>query len=208
MAEAKLPAKTDEAVIEKLPSNSNRSKEKQIQPVVKGHKTKRSALQENGVLNYIVNDVLVPSVKDMIFSLITNGMSMAMFGEASNAQPNRRREGHTSYEKYYEERNYRRDAERRERYNRRGVSPLVDVEFEYADDAEDVLESLIDLCDRNGQVSIAEYYQLANERTEYTDFGWGWYDSRRLYRTRPQRKRNGMWILPLPRPVELNGAPR
>lgn len=220
MAERKELDVEEVIEIEKLPSNSHKSKErstldgghisketKKIKKVAKGKVThkkkplgKRIASTIVGedtqnVGQYILYDVLVPAFKDLISDMVTGGIQMLLFGD-SNRGDIRRKNGvsRVSYSKYWD------DDDRPSRSRKRGSNHISeDLVFDSRADAEEVLTYLYDMIDSYDLVSVADLYDMAGLTSEYTDQKWGWYS---VATGSVERTRDG-YILRLPKPVIL-----
>jgi len=181
-------------------------------PVVKGNvKIKKEPLSRKfsdvflsdtvgNVKSYIIFDVVVPAIKDLIVSMVTNGTEMLVNGRSG---------GHRS-----SNRNDRENYSRISRGNRIGASegPIRgnprdrysynDIIFDSRGDAREVLDCMYDILDKFKMVSIADFYELAHaeECEKYTDRKYGWFD---LGSAEVTRDRDGYRIL-LPRPELLD----
>lgn len=87
--------------------------------------------------------------------------------------------------------------------SRRGqsVHDFEEIEFATRKDASIVLDLMYDRLQQYGSVSVAEFYAWADVRGNFTDQNWGWRD---LTGAGPTMARNGMFVLNLPAPVDLN----
>ena len=150
------------------------------------------------VLSYLLNDILIPAAKNMLFDMIRDGAEMRIFGEVRN-QRSRWRERGASYVSYDQ---IGRDRDRRDnRYSqRRTTGKPDDILLDTRDEAEEVLSRMYDLFETYGTVSLADYYDLVGVTSEFTDNKWGW-DS--LMGSRILRVNNG-YIVDLPRMISLN----
>lgn len=145
------------------------------------------------VKSYILMDVVVPTVKKTIISvidMILNGGS-ARGGSYSNASK-------VSYRNYYD----RRDDDRRPSdgsRTRTGYS-YDDIILETRGEAEDVLSRMDELIDTYGVVSVADLYDLIGKTCNYTDNKYGWTN---LRNAEPIRVRDG-YMLKLPKVAPIN----
>lgn len=153
------------------------------------------------VKDYIINDVILPTVKRSISDIIVNGIDMLLYGETRN----RKSSGgsRVSYSKYYDDRDRyerkSRDSERGRRNVRNGYD-YEDIVLESRGDAEDVLDRMDDLLDTYGLVSVADLYDLVGIQGSYTDNKYGW---TQLKTADIQRLRDG-YLLKLPKATPLN----
>jgi hypothetical protein len=202
-----------------FPGNSKQAKQNRASRVTTGnvrrktaptrHRLKDSLFAEDarGVFDYILHDVLLPAAKSTLSDVVTSGIERLVYGEG-NPSPRRDRSYH-NYGGYS-------SSGRRSRYNdpysnsprqpreyavpRRGV-PTVgeDIIFERRNDAEMVWTGLLDLIDRYGEATVADFYELVGMTSTHVDYKRGW-DS--LARATIDRVRNG-YILVLPEPINL-----
>lgn len=198
-----------------LPSNSHASKVRdrddspRREPVVQGHARKRSKIagaliaeDANDVKSYVMADVIIPAVKDIIFNTIQSTVEMLLFGETRSAY---RRSGSRNNERTGYSRMFRRE-ERDERppargYRGRGMSK-VEAVVKSSRDAKAAKEEIFNIIDEYEQISVAEFFEICDMPWDYTDRDWGWTDLRdddvSIY---PWR---GEWVIEMvPRPVAL-----
>lgn len=186
-------------------SNSNKSKRKavedknKIDKIVKGKvKTKK----KNGILSsfinddlqdikkYIVEDVLIPTIKKTITDVVKNSIDMFFYGEVS--RPNRGNSSRISYSAYYD-----RDREPRRRRN----SLLIDdIVLESRAEAEEVLDRLDEMIEEFGMASVLNLYDLIGVTAPFTADKYGWTDIRNATAV---RVRDG-YLLKLPRVMPLD----
>jgi hypothetical protein len=159
------------------------------------------------VKSYIIHGVLVPAAKDTITDIVQGvmdavktGLEVALFGEQARTSRGRRDSGRTyvSYDKY-SSRDKRDD--RRESYaaRNRATHNFDDIVFETRNDAEEVLNSLIDYIEKYDEANVAVLYDLVGVNESYTDHKYGW---RNLSSASVSRNRDG-YVLNLPRPILL-----
>ncbi len=163
----------------------------------------------HGVGAYLMMDVLIPAVKDLIVDIVTTGAERAIFGE--NRAPSRRagyrpfggpQQTYTSYNRYAPANSARRDGPPREdRASRRGASSPGHEEIIFATraEAQEVLDRLFDLISQYEQATLSELKELVGLTGEWTDENWGWRDIRG---TGIVLTRSG-YLLDLPRPEFL-----
>lgn len=190
-------------------SNSHRSKEiereeKKVERVVKGQvKSKKknkfadTFISEDAasVKEYIIFDVLIPAAKNAISDMVTTGIQMMLYGEVRGGSKSKGSK--VSYSKYYDDRR-ERDYDRRSR-TRSGYD-YDEIILESRAEAEEVLNSMDDLLERYGLVSVADLYDLVGITGNYTDNKYGWTN---LRHASVQRLRDG-YLLKLPRAIPLD----
>lgn len=150
------------------------------------------------VKSYIFNDVVVPTVKDLISDVIKSAVDTILFGGSSSRRNgNRRRnDGYVSYNRFSDRRDDRRD-------NRASVTSrysLDDIILDSKGDAEYVLEQMDAILDTYGMVTVADLYDLVDISRDYTDQNYGWTS---LGGARVTRVRDGGYMLELPRVTSL-----
>jgi len=153
---------------------------------------------------YILEDILIPAVKDTISDMVSKGVEMMLFGDSRSSRSSERdRRPIVSYNNYT---NYsRRGDGGRERgrapsFRNRQRQKFDDILFESRDDAEEVRESLQENIVKYGEVSVATLYELVGLTGDFQDNKFGWSD---LYGTRVERTRQG-YILRLPDVEDLD----
>lgn len=127
-----------------------------------------------GATKYIFGDVLLPALRNMVVDATTKGIERVIYGESG---PRRRPEmGRTSRVSY----NNPPDRYSRGRamlpdqppYRRR--QEVGDVILVNRDEAELVVERLIDIIDKYDVASVADLHDLVGLPTTYVDNKWGW----------------------------------
>ena len=211
-----------EVIMSSLEPNSHKyhdgkeKKKKELAPVVK-HKTsvkKKPMTKRVGeamisedldeVKSYLLWDILIPALKDTAVDLIKKGADAIFYG-GKGAPSNVRRNGsgsRVSYANYYN--SSRRETRRPEprRYNRRAMHDFGDIVFSDRHDAEGVLSALVDLTMEYGFASVADFYELSDMPSEFTDNKYGWGE---LADARVLRVREGYALhLPKPEPIDTD----
>lgn len=209
-------------MVAEIRSNSRNDDRKHLDKAVKGKVTVKNAgkkrlegafiAEDAGtVKDYIFWDVLVPAGKSLIVDMIKKTADAIFFGDRPRGS-NIYRERGVSYVKYdspsYDRsysrdyRNYSREPERRPVYQRRSAHDFDDIVLESREDAENVLDALVESTMRYGLTTVSDFYDLVGIEANYTDLKWGWYElsSAKVLRTRDG---NG-YIIALPRCVMIN----
>lgn len=190
-------------------SNSHRSREiereeKKVERVVKGQvKSKKknkfadTFISEDAasVKEYIIFDVLIPAAKNAISDMVTTGIQMMLYGEVRGTSKSKGSK--VSYSKYYDD---RRDRDYDRRSRTRSGYDYDEIILESRAEAEEVLNSMDDLLERYGLVSVADLYDLVGITGNYTDNKYGWTN---LRHASVQRLRDG-YLLKLPRAIPLD----
>ena len=183
--------------------NSENKEELKIKKVVSGEvkKKKRSAFAEafiredvNNVKSYILTDVIVPAIKNVIIDTVTNGLNMMLNGDVRGTSSSRRT--NVSYSSMYSGRTRQDDR----KYGK-SIFNFDDIEFSLRPDAEEVLSTMYEILDVYGKVRVADFYELAGVTVEgHTDNYYGWYDLRSAEVVRSR----DCYIIRLPRPLPLD----
>lgn len=152
---------------------AEKNEKKQVSKIVKGKVKKRTSIFSSVIADdvtsigsYIVNDVIVPTVKRAIVDAVSDGVSMLFLGEKTSSK---KRTGSGDYISY---RDYSRSS--RDGYERHSRPSYDDIVFERKSDAEEVLSTLDDIIEEYGVASVNDLYELVGERTEYTKNKYGW----------------------------------
>lgn len=188
-------------------SNSHVSKEltkdkKEIKPVARAKTKKKNTLVDTfisedaqNIKSYILMDVLVPAIKKAVSDIVTDGISMLLYGNASNG--NRHSSGSASYVSY----NRYSDRDRRDdRNTNRSRYSYDDVILNNRGEAEEVLMRMDEILDTYGVVSVADLYDLVGISGSHTDNKYGWTN---LRNAEAVRVRDG-YLLKLPRPYPID----
>ena len=202
--------------MEQYKSNSNSSREKEkekdipkkknIEKVTKGAaRTKKKskfldsfiAEDVKDVKDYLIGDVLVPTIKSTIAEMVSNGVDMALLGEVRHGRKKSQRGNRTPYRDYYD----RRDDRRRE--SRRGAAyDFESVIVESRGEAELVLDRMDEIIDNYDSVSITDLYDLVGyDGGKYTDSKYGWTSLRGVD---VARLRDGSYEIVMPAPKQID----
>lgn len=181
-------------------------KEKKVEKVVKGkvRRKKKSSMTKfadvfvaedaSNVVDYIWMDVLIPTIKNTISDIITNGVDMMLWGAVKG---NKRRSSNT----YVSYRDYSSRDRRDDRtVTRRSVYSFDDIVIPSRQEADEVLEKMDEIIDRYDIVSVSDYYDLVGETGNYTDNKYGWSS---LRTAEVVRVRDG-YIIKLPKPKVID----
>lgn len=190
------------AEVSQFPSNAHKDKEaaedrekkREVKQIVKAKRKKASLGQKlqwafigdesdaDGVVDYILCDILIPAAKNMLFDAVQGGVSMMLFGEDNGRRRTQGRNNQT-YTNYSSYSSNTRDSRHRSsiavEVSARRRSPREkiyndDLIFETRTDAYEVLDSLQDALDDYNEVSLAELYVLVGIDSDPTDSSYGW----------------------------------
>ena len=130
------------------------------------------------IKTYLLEEVLVPAIKENIADMVNGAIGMLFFGEARRRAGNRSQGNGTrvNYGGYF---NGGGNNERRERManstrNRNERENINDFIFESRADAEQVYDEMFELLDSYGQVTVADYLDMLGISSEFTDNKYGW----------------------------------
>ena len=194
-------------------SRTSKSQEKEkpkIEKIVKGTvKTKKKngffgmflAGSFNDLKEYVLEDVLIPAVKNAVEDVVTNGISMMLNGETSSRRKKSSPSSRVSYRSYYDrdDRDYNRDKDR-DRGRRTSGYAYDDIILETRAEALEIISRMEELIDVYGMASVADLYDLVGISGAHTDNKYGWTDIRSAD---TQRIREG-YLLKMPRAIPLN----
>lgn len=204
------------------PSESEPVEKPKVEPApLKGSVTKRkktfgeritSLIFSDTVSNvgrYILHDVLVPTIQNLLVDVIRGGSERMILGDRA---PRRRYQGGSVQPGSYNPRVTPYDSysvRPEDRYVQpRGQEPPIvrgrpnydELVLDYEDDAQIILNKLQLLMDEYQRVTLADLYDICQITGEYTDLYWGWKNNADFDK---QRLRDGRWLLIIPPPRSL-----
>ncbi len=169
------------------------------------------------IWDWIFNDVLVPTAKDVASDIIRNSADMIIYRDDYSR---RRRNSGSSYSSYYRrssDRDRDRDRDRRERdrekNSRRRGSDWEDIFIDRYDengdeirkaDVERKLKDLIDISVDYGVASVADLYDLVGITANITDERIGWYKGELRGATVRQLRDGFLICTPDPGPIKTD----
>lgn len=159
----------------------------------------------DSISNYLAYYILGPSLKELIFKMVTGAAQMALFG--GNTMVNNTNSNQPSY-------GYqpgRRDPTSYSNYSNPGYAQpqgyyqqrvgLGDISFDTKDDAYLVLDRMARELQRYGMVKVADYYNFAGVTGQESNWALqssGWYN---LGNAHPMMRTDGRWVIEFP-PVQ------
>lgn len=195
--------------------NKQEEPKKEIKKVASATKRKKSMTKKfkeafigddgdnQSVADYILYDVLVPAAKNTISDMVTGGIEMLLYGERRGSSRMNRDRGrsYVNYSGY----STRRDDDRvrnnsRVRRSARDRVYNDDIVVPTRGEAEQIIDSLLDIIDQYGSASIADLYSLTGIDSDFTDNSYGWTN---LSTASVSRTRDG-YILNLPRAYPID----
>lgn len=138
----------------------------------------------------MVQDVLIPGAKDAVFNMVHIGL----YGEAAS-----RRDSYPgssiirSYSKCYS--SYRKENEKKRKNDSYEQNEKIDyrnIRLENRIDAENLVDHMKDRIHDTGSISIAEFFDLLELPSKWTDNDWGWMDERDIGL---RRVSGGNWLI-------------
>lgn len=192
------------------PPNSHKSKAeestettKRVEKVVTGKIKKKSEVRKfadifvaddvSNVKGYIINELIIPTVKNTISNIVRDGIDMLLFGSPRRDNKPRGAIGHVDYTKFS------RDEPRSVNSSRAAVYRHEDVVVDTRGEAEEVITQMEAVIDTYGMVSVADLYDLVGISGNYTDHKYGWTN---LHNAEPIRVRDG-YLIKLPKALPL-----
>ena len=151
------------------------------------------------VKSYILMDVVVPAIKDVLSNVVKDSIDMILFGGTSRRGSGSKKSNaeYVSYNRFADRRDDRRYDSRSSiasRYN------FDDITLDSKAEADEVLERMEELLDTYGMVTVADLCDLVGISCEYTDNKYGWTN---LRNARVLRLRGNEYMLDLPRVTSL-----
>ena len=206
------------------PSNSHRSKEekKNTEPPIKKNVKKvatpvsvkpRSGVRKfvdslladdlTNAKDYIFKDVIIPTVKDTIWSIFTNSLDRILYPNGGGINNKKRNSliGSVSYNNCYLSNN----ANRTNTNTPQAYSP-DNIIVGSRGEAEAVMSQLVEIVETYGQASIGDLYEAVGRSGSYTDNAYGWKmigDRNPLVSCNPVRV-NGGYLLKFPKAIPLD----
>lgn len=172
------------SIASKNDANSNNSQtEKKITPVTSQVTVKKQndlskfgkklfSEDAKSVGEYVVNDVVVPSIKKLIVDSVKNAIDYFIYGgKTSNNSSGLK---NVSYQNYYTGRPSNTTSNAT--YTKPNIYAINDVIFNDRGEAETVLLRLKEAVERYGMVSVGDFYDCISQPSKYTDQKYGWRD--------------------------------
>lgn len=204
-----------------FPSNSRKAKETDLREEIKPVTTAATVRRKSGLGNkfkntfiagtgrdamaYMVEDVIVPEIRDMLVNALTGGIERLFNGDRTGRpRPGRSswmssQQGHVNYQGMST--SSKPSTPRTISSKARARHAFDEIIIPSKSEANDVLDRMYDIMSRDGEVSVAQLYALTGIRAEHTDMKWGWttlHGSRAVH-----VNKLGGYLLDLPEPEEL-----
>lgn len=157
---------------------------------------------------YMVEDVVVPAIRDMLFDAFEGGLHRMIYGDShrtrrgSSYPSSYSNVGHVNYQSMSTKPQATHQPAGR-MFSRRARSShdFGEIVLEDRREAQDVLDQMYEYLSRFGEVKVADLYDMVGIRTSHVDHKWGW---TLLQGAKLVRTRDGRFLLDLPEPDELN----
>lgn len=159
------------------------------------------------VWGHVVQTIIIPTVKDTIVDIITQGAERTFYGDT---RPSSRRgaigrigvTAYTAYNKVQQTQNTRPDPRPQLSRQARTTHNFDEILLDSRADADTVIDKLMFYITKYGQASVADLLELVGVEPEFTDDGYGWVDIENMGVSRVA----GKYLLDLPQPVVLREA--
>lgn len=170
---------------EKKPETEEKvpEREKRVEKIVTG---KVSEVRKSPVKNFLktflaedltdigkhfIWDVIVPEIRSSLYNTAKDGVDMLFLGSARRKGVSGSGKPKVSYSGAYSSANNRSQS----LLSSRSSTPdYDDILFETLSDANDVLDTMIDIIGRYGQVTVADFYDLIDKESKWTENKYGW----------------------------------
>lgn len=154
------------------------------------------------VARYVTGEVLLPAARNLIVDMTTRGVERAVYGEAPRRQKAPNYYGHTSYHTPVQRATQMMLPDQPPHYPPARPSsprPGRDLIVHSRDEAELVVERMMDIVKSYEVVSVADVNKLVGIESNHTDHKWGWFF---LGTVQVRQTRNGYLIdLPPAEPI-------
>lgn len=187
-------AKTERVKLEKVITGEARKQKKSL-----GRKISETITGDDmrSVGNYLVMDVFVPALKNLIVDMLSQGAERAFYGDTRRSRSGR--PGYTSYNRAYtgsKPQEGRRELSQRSRASHDFDGIIIGDRGE----AEKVIDDLVEVIRNYDVATVLDFYDLVDIRGNFVDEKWGWND---LRSAGVRRVRDG-YLIDLPKPIELD----
>lgn len=186
-----LPDNSHSARNEKKQTTEEKRVEKVVHGKVKAKKNNARKLTDvfinedvSNVKNYVLFDVVIPSIKKALYDLVVGSLDMTLFGGRGGSNGKRYVSDKISY-KDYNGISSRSDRGHSDSRSRSSYS-YDDIILESRGEAESVLSRMDEIIEEYDEVRVADLYDLVGITGDYTDNKYGWTNIRnaRIVRTR------------------------
>ena len=164
----------------------------------------RSMIAEDAtsVGDYMLTDIIVPAVKNLIADLVQSSTNRVLFGSTRRGRGLGGIRGETigssvrtRYDRMAEEPRGGRSLTREQRARH----DFDEITVDHREEAIAAIEAMAEYIEEYGAVSVAHLYTLMGVTGSYADQRWGWTD----LSTADVKQDRGGWLLDLPQPEPL-----
>lgn len=174
---------------------------KQLQKVTSATKRKKGVMERlvtglagpdglPSVGHYLTHDVVLPAIKEIVVNSVTSGINMMMYGPDSAGRRNTYQgysqrgasyRPNTNYQHSYQSSSttsakYKNEPRPYRKETRAGNFNSEDYILSSRDEAQAVLDQLLEQIDDYGWTSLADFFDLVGIDSNYTDNNYGWTD--------------------------------
>lgn len=152
---------------------------------------------------FLINDILVPHIKDTISESVSRGIDMLLYNDAKPRSTSVKQASRSGFGTAYVSYNNPSRSTRTRYIESDGGETTMEAGYltwETRRKAEDIKNKMLDILEEYEVVPLATFYQLADWKTEPNDFEFGWYN---LSTIEVVRTRTGRYRIELPKPVSL-----
>lgn len=153
---------------------------------------------------YMVSEVIVPAVRDMLRDALQGGIDKLIYGDTrakrgapSSSYPNL---GRVNYQGVSNPTQASKPPGQRTLSRRSASHEIDDLVIENRQEAEDVIDRMFDILSRYGTVTVANLHDMTGIPISHIDHKWGWTE---LRGAKVSRLRSGGFLLDLPEPEPL-----
>lgn len=160
--------------------------------------------ERGNIKDHVIFDVVIPAIKNALSDTVSDAVNLLLFGERKRGSKSASR---TPYGSFWAS-SVSEDRERsrvNESSSRSSMGRYLDAYWESKDDANDVLNCMMELMENYHKVSVADFYGLIDDPKNFpiesVHNKWGW---KSLAAVSVVRTSNGNYGLSLPRPTHLD----
>lgn len=142
---------------------------------------------------YLVLDVVIPSIKQFLSDFITNGADRLLFGSSGGGSRRSAANGRRGDKRYN---SMFRGGDTTLSSRARATHSFDEIVLDSRGDAERIVDALITLIEDYDIASVADLYSLLDLTANHVDHKWGWTD----LRSADVRRVSEGYLLVLPKP--------
>lgn len=160
--------------------------------------SKMIAEDARNVGDYILDDILLPAVKNLILDVINSGSSRMLLGSGArrHASSQSQQSGGSGIRTKYSNIPVDNRARGRVVHERHDLETIA---VEDRQEAYAIIDALIERCQRYGVATVSDFYAMCGVTGDYTARSWGWDN----LQSADVRMRGGMYYFDLPDPQPI-----